>query len=110
MKPGWIPAAALATALSYARNKGDVPRVLDVFEVMRSLRTKQMQQASHMSSILWHFADGPVQQARDAAMEAEVKGEHFEYSANQWSDPVTQQWAYGNDAVGAIAERVQSDL
>ena len=31
-------------------------------------------------------------------MAAEVTGEVFASSANQWSDPVTQWWAYGYDA------------
>lgn len=99
-------AAALATALQDARGQPDLARVLRVFEDVRSERTKQMQQASSLNAQLLHFADGPEQQGRDAAMEAEVRGLHFETSSNQWSDPVTQQWAYGYDAVSVIQQRL----
>jgi len=99
-------AAALATALQDAWDHNDLPRVLRIFEEVRSERTGQMQQASSLNAQLLHFADGPEQQARDAAMEAEVLGLHFETSSNQWSDPVTQQWAYGYDAVSVIQQRL----
>lgn len=99
-------AAGLATALQDAQGQTDLARVLHVFEVVRSEHTKQMQQASLFNAQLLHFADGPEQRARDAAMEAEVGGSHFETSSNQWSDPVTQQWAYGYDAVSVIQQRL----
>ena len=99
-------AAALATALQDAWGQTDLPRVLRVFEEVRSERTRQMQQASSLNSQLLHFADGPEQQARDEAMKAEVLGLHFETSSNQWSDPVTQQWAYGYDAVSVIQQKL----
>lgn len=97
-------AATLATALQDARGQTDLARVLRVFEEVRGKRTRQMQQASSLNAQLLHFADGPEQQARDAAMEAEVLGLHFETSSNQWSDPVAQQWAYGYDAVGVMQQ------
>jgi salicylate hydroxylase len=65
-----------------------------------------MQQASSLNAELLHFADGPEQQARDAAMEVEVRRLHFETSSNQWSDPVIQQWAYDHDAVSVIQPRL----
>ena len=51
-----------------------------------------------INSMIWHFGDGPLQEARDEAMRAEVEDRHFLSSPNQWSDPVTQEWAYGYDA------------
>jgi salicylate hydroxylase len=95
--------AALAEALSHARSAEDLPHVLSVFEDVRARRCGQMQQASLINGTIWHFADGPEQRARDLAMRPEVLGQAFEESPNQWSDPETQQWAYGYDAVGAIA-------
>lgn len=65
---------------------------------------RQMQQASSLNAQLLHFADGPEQQARDAAVAAEMLGLHFETSSNQWSDPVTQRWAYGYDAISVIQQ------
>ncbi|PSN61458.1 FAD/NAD(P)-binding domain-containing protein [Corynespora cassiicola Philippines] len=102
-------AAALATALHHAKGKGDIARVLDVFESVRRLRTQQMQQASSLNAELWHFCDGPEQRARDEAMEAEVLGLQFKQSANQWSDPVTQRWAYGFDAAASVHEQLEAD-
>jgi salicylate hydroxylase len=54
-----------------------------------------MQEASLLNSKLWHFPDGPIQQARDEAMRPEVEGHPFSHSPNQWSDPATQMWCYG---------------
>ncbi len=95
-------AAALAEALSHAHSTADVPGVLQVYERVRYERTSQMQKASLNNGKLWHFADGPEQAARDAASRAEVLGLPFKESSNQWSDPTTQNWAYGYDAVGEI--------
>ena len=100
--------AALAEALSHANSSDDIPKVLSVFERVRANRSGQMQQASLINGTLWHFADGPEQEARDLAMQPEVLGQSFEESPNQWSDPVTQEWAYGYDAVEAIASEVRS--
>lgn len=77
----------------------NVEDVLAIYERVRRHRTSQMQQASMVNGKLWHYADGPEQRARDAATQAEVEGRAFVKSANQWSDPVTQAWAYGYDAV-----------
>lgn len=95
--------AALAEALSYAKDAGDVPRVLQVFSRVRAKRSSQMQQASLINGKIWHFADGPEQQMRDREMQPEVLGQSFEESPNQWSDPETQRWAYGYDAVAEMA-------
>jgi salicylate hydroxylase len=57
-----------------------------------------MQEASLVNGLLWHFDDGPEQEARDEAMRPEVEGKQFAESPNQWSDPVTAAWAYGYDA------------
>jgi salicylate hydroxylase len=63
-----------------------------------------MQHASLINGMLWHFPDGPIQEARDAAMRPEVEGRKFDQSPNQWSDPVTQTWAYGYNAAEEIRE------
>lgn len=96
--------AALAEALSHAHSADDIIPVLDVYQEVRIKRSSQMQQASLVNGIVWHFPDGPEQEARDAAMRAETEGRTFMESPNQWSDPTTQAWAYGYDAVGAITD------
>lgn len=86
---------ALAQALSKITSKAQIPHALSAFEKVRMQRANQMQEASLLQGKLWHFADGPAQQARDAAMRPEVEGRPFSHSPNQWSDPATQMWCYG---------------
>lgn len=89
---------ALACSLAKIDSKADIPQALSIFEQVRIDRTSKMQEASMLNGKLWHFADGPVQRARDAAMQPETKGEPFSHSPNQWSDPATQMWTYQYDA------------
>lgn len=93
---------ALAAVLSLISDIKEIPSALKVFEEERMKRSKQMQQASLLNGKLWHFPDGPEQRLRDESMKPEVEGRSFSWSANQWSDPVTQWWAYGYDAEEAV--------
>lgn len=95
--------AALAEILNKINSKDQIHDALRIFEDVRILRTGQMQEASLINGKLWHFADGPEQEARDEAMRPEVEGRHYIESPNQWSDPVTQSWAYGYDAEKEVA-------
>lgn len=95
--------AGLAEILSYIDSKDQLPIATRVFQKERIRRTSQMQQASAINGKLWHFADGPEQQARDEAMRPEVEGRSFSESPNQWSDPVTANWCYGYDAEKEMA-------
>ena len=96
--------AALAAVLSLVETVDEIPAALKVFETVRLKRSAQMQAASLLNGKLWHFADGPEQRLRDEAMRPEVEGKSFSWSVNQWSDPVTQWWAYGYDAEGEVEE------
>lgn len=100
-------AAALAEAISTIKSKHQLPTALNVFQTVRVKRAYQMQEASLINGKLLHFADGPEQQARDAAMRPEVEGRPFDESPNQWSDPVTQAWSYGYDAEEVMADAVR---
>jgi len=102
--------AALAEALSCIESKDQLHRALMVFEKLRLERTSQMQEASLLNGQLWHFADGPLQKARDEAMRPEVEGRHFVTSPNQWSDPTTQMWCYGYDAESITRLAVKAEL
>ena len=95
---------ALAQALTHLTSRADLPNVLSIFETVRIKRTSQMQEASLLNGQLWHFPDGPLQQARDAAMLPETQGVSFSHSPNQWSDPATQMWCYGYDSEREIDE------
>lgn len=90
--------AALAVALNQISSADELTFALKSFEKERMKRSGDMQNASTVNGLIWHFPDGPEQRARDASMAAEVSGEPSTSSANQWTDPVTQWWAYGYDA------------
>lgn len=102
--------AALAVALSSITHEDQIGLALDVFQEERKRRTSMMQEASMVNAFLWHFKDGPQQQARDAAMRPEVEGRKFASSPNQWSDPLTQCWAYGYDAEDIMREQFARNL
>ena len=59
--------AALARSLSKIEDATDIPKALSIFEKVRIERAGMMQEASLLNGKLWHFADGPLQEARDAA-------------------------------------------
>lgn len=86
---------ALAQSLNRITAKSQIPLALSIFQKVRVERANKMQEASLLNGKLWHFPDGPLQQARDLAMMPEVKGQPFSHSPNQWSDPTTQMWCYG---------------
>jgi salicylate hydroxylase len=93
---------ALARALSKMNSVNQLHATLALFERVRRCRANQMQEASLLNGHIWHFADGPLQEARDAAMEPEVLGVPFSHSPNQWSDPAGQIWCYGYDTESEI--------
>jgi salicylate hydroxylase len=93
---------ALAAVLSLITSPEEIPVALNVFEAERMKRAGQMQRASLLNGKIWHFADGPIQESRDQSMRPEVEGRSFSWSANQWSDPVTQWWAYGYEAEAEV--------
>ncbi|GIK05790.1 hypothetical protein Aspvir_009903 [Aspergillus viridinutans] len=109
---------ALARSLSHMRSPEQLSEALAIFEKVRVVRASQMQEASLLNGQLWHFADGPLQEARDAAMAREVEGLPFSHSPNQWGDPATQMWCYGYETERdidwawtegeGVAERVES--
>ena len=101
-------AAGLAEAISMIGSKNELPTALETFQTVRVKRANQMQEASLINGKLWHFADGPEQEARDLAMRPEVEGLPFDESPNQWSDPVTQAWCYNHDAEEAMAMAMSS--
>lgn len=106
--------AALAEALHLAASKEEVSDVLKIWNEVRWERGCQMQEASNLNGVLWHFKDGPEQEARDAAMQSDLtnqdklnskSGRVNTGSPNQWSDGETSQWCFGYDAEKEIRKR-----
>ncbi|KAJ9602227.1 hypothetical protein H2200_013347 [Cladophialophora chaetospira] len=97
-------AATLAECLKIFPRRDTLRNALDLYEQLRIPRTRAVQEASDLHGFTLHYPDGPLQEARDAAMRPEVEGVHFVESPNQWSDPMTQQFCYGYDAVEKVYE------
>lgn len=94
--------AALAEILSLIDSLSDLHPALELFQRQRILRTGQMQEASLVNGKIWHFPDGPEQEARDAAMRPGLDGGSSKDNPVQWGDPFTASWAYGYDAEAEI--------
>ncbi|KAH8700322.1 hypothetical protein BGW36DRAFT_415423 [Talaromyces proteolyticus] len=95
---------ALAHSLSKVHDSRDISKALSIYQSVRTIRSSQMQEASLLNGQLWHFPDGPLQEARDLAMYPETVSRPFVHSPNQWSDPTTQLWCYGYDTKKAVEE------
>ena len=100
-------AATLAECLKIFPRKDKIRNAIDLYEQLRIPRAKAIQEASNLHGITLHYADGPLQEARDAAMRPEVEGRHFVDSPNQWSDPMTQQFCYRYDPIEEVYEALQ---
>ncbi|KAK5075318.1 hypothetical protein LTR64_001523 [Lithohypha guttulata] len=107
--------AALAEALHLASSPEDIPEALRIWNAVRWQRGCQMQEASSLNGILWHFKDGPEQEARDAAMRLGsfgkdmpngdgIPGDTVKLNGdpNQWNDRETSQWCFGYDTEEAV--------
>jgi salicylate hydroxylase len=99
--------AALAEALSFVSAPAQLPSALEAWQHVRVKRSAQMQQASAINGVLWHFEDGAEQRARDESMKGELGGGEVVESANQWTDPRTAEWAYGYDACAEVREEMR---
>ena len=95
-------AAALAECIDFIFTKEDLGSVLRIWEEIRIPRVKYVHESSVLHGTILHFPDGPEQEARDAAMRAEVEGGQFVESPNQWSDPTIQVWVYSYDVIEEV--------
>ncbi|KAG9251912.1 salicylate hydroxylase [Emericellopsis atlantica] len=69
-----------------------------IYEEERMPKAYAKQQVSFINGAIWHLPDGPEQQARDKAMEAELQGKYYVRSSNLYGDPQTVLEVYGYDA------------
>ncbi|OQV03365.1 FAD binding domain-containing protein [Cladophialophora immunda] len=95
-------AAALAATLKHVKATEDLPSAISKWEETRKPRVKRVHEASYAHGLILHLPDGPVQEARDEAMKAELQDAEVKESPNQWSDPVLTEWAYGHDPEAEI--------
>lgn len=78
--------------------RATVGEAITLYEQARMPKASYKQQVSFLNGWLWHLPDGAAQQARDKAMQAELKGELLMRSPNLYSDPVCVHECYGYDA------------
>ena len=98
---------------SVVQGKFSVEDAVSIYEKARMPKAFYKQQVSFLNGAIWHVADGPLQEARDRAMSAELRGEQFLRSPNLYGDPLTTQVIYNydaeQDADNAIAEFLRKE-
>ena len=90
--------------------KMSIADTIAIYERARMPKAKYKQQVSFLSGWLWHLPDGPAQEARNKAMEPELRGEVPLRSPNLYGDPSTVSECYGYDAEAHAAREVESFL
>ncbi|TFK45161.1 hypothetical protein BDQ12DRAFT_695389 [Crucibulum laeve] len=101
-------AAVLGALFSRISSHSQIPALLQAYQNLRKPRATQAQLVSRMNQQIFHFSDGPQQEARDVsmrvAMEAAVKeargedADACEGSANLWADKAKSAQAFNYDA------------
>lgn len=80
-----------------------IEEAVGLYERERMPKARMKQQVSFINGAIWMFPDGPEQEARDACMAPELRGEQLIRSPNLYGDPATVLEMYGYD-VEAHAE------
>ena len=101
-------AAVLGNLLSHLSHPAQIHPLLNAYESLRLERTANTQASSRDNQRIFHYPDGPEQQARDDEMRramAREKGlpcenanDEMQGNANQWADKATSLMQFGYDA------------
>ncbi|KAJ5825499.1 hypothetical protein N7474_002637, partial [Penicillium riverlandense] len=93
------------------QGKLSLREAVHIYETERMPKAYAKQQVSFLNGAIWMLPDGPLQEARDKAMEPEIKGKQFIRSSNLYVDPQTVLDVYGYDveahAKDAVAQFLQ---
>lgn len=81
-----------------------------LYERARMPKASYKQQVSFLNGWLWHLPAGPAQEARDKAMECELRGEVPIRSPNLYGDPSTVLECYGYDAEAHADREIEKFL
>ena len=94
-----------------AKGTMTIAEAVELYEKERMPKACMKQQVSFINGAIWMFPDGPEQEARDASMAPELRGEQLLRSSNLYGDPATVLEVYGYDveahAESAIAANLQ---
>ncbi|KAG6852397.1 hypothetical protein C0991_012388 [Blastosporella zonata] len=112
-------AAVIGNLFSRVTSLKQVPSLLRAYQQLRHPRTSSMQIASRKNRGVFHFADGPAQEARDASMRASMevevqrlrgaKAETDVENANVWADRAKIRAQFGYDADAEVEKWRQSE-
>lgn len=108
-------AAVLGNLLSRLQHPAELLPLLRGYEVLRHARTAATQASSRLNQKIFHYPDGPEQEARDASMRAAMEAElaiataanatgngisefKGEGNSNQWADRRKNEEQFGYDA------------
>ena len=108
--------AVLGNLLSHLSHPSQLPTFLQAYEDLRLPRTAETQNQSRLNQKIFHYPDGPEQEARDASMRAAMEAElaiaaaanaagasgisefKGEGNSNQWADRRKNEEQFGYDA------------
>ncbi len=107
MEDGAFLARTLATVIE---GKIRLPQAIEIYEKTRMPLAYNKQQVSFVNGQIWMLPDGPLQQARDKAMEPELRGEQLPRSPNLYSDPFTSLTIFDYDAEQDAEVAIQAYL
>ncbi|KAH9940626.1 hypothetical protein B0H21DRAFT_575727 [Amylocystis lapponica] len=114
-------AATLGVLLSHVSARSQLAPLLHAYETLRLPRTADTQASSRLNQKIFHYPDGPEQEARDAGMRAAMAAEFemlereraglpppppatLDGNPNQWADRTKNEIQFGHDAE-EVAER-----
>lgn len=87
-----------------------IREAVSIYETERMPKAYEKQQVSFLNGAIWQLPDGPLQEARDAAMAPELQGKYFVRSSNLYGDPQTVLDVYGYDAQKHAVDAVQKHV
>lgn len=87
-----------------------IREAVSIYETERMPKAYEKQQVSFLNGAIWQLPDGPLQEARDAAMAPELQGKYFVRSSNLYGDPQTVLDVYGYDAEKHAVDAVQKHV
>ena len=94
MEDGAFLAKALGEVI---KGSFSIAEAVELYERERMPKAYAKQQISFINGVIWQLPDGPEQEARDKAMEPELRGEPSLRSPNLYGDPSTVLEVYGYD-------------
>lgn len=104
MEDGAFLAICIAEVI---RGRLSLSNAVDMYEAGRMPMSRMKQQMSFLNGAIWMLPEGVQADARDTAMQAEVRGEPYVRSPNLMADPSSVLEVFGYDPEGHAREIVE---